>query len=171
MVDLRKKQDIILNSNNSNNDSAQNNHDDSNEFSSLKAKEYFSTINPPLFIEKDDVYVIQKCVVELHILQGYVNHLFWDGLVPLFGREKSLLWPKKVGVVAKDYQGEIFEVNTCREMLKQANKLSDDKICEHIGGTLTIAPFVSAFKAMDKIVNSCFSRRKVDYNLDKKIKE
>ena len=30
--------------------------------------------------EDDDMYVIQKCVPpELHLLQGFVNHLFWDG--------------------------------------------------------------------------------------------
>ena len=45
-----------------------------------------STINPPLFDEADNVFVIEKCVPpELHILQGFVNHLFWDGLVPLLG--------------------------------------------------------------------------------------
>ena len=75
------------------------------------------------------------------------------------------------GRESKNYQGDIFEGNACRKMLKKADALSDNNICEHVGGTLTLAPFVSAFKAMDKIVNSCFSVRKVDNGLDEKIKE
>lgn len=61
------------------------------------AKECHSTINPPLFNEDDNIYIIQKCVIpELHILQGCVNHLFWNGLVPLVGRQKALIWPRKI---------------------------------------------------------------------------
>ncbi|CAB0039995.1 unnamed protein product [Trichogramma brassicae] len=56
--------------------------------------------------EDDDLYVIEKCVLpELHLLQGFVNHLFWKGLVPEVGREKALLWPKKLSLVPKNYQG------------------------------------------------------------------
>ncbi|CAH0550993.1 unnamed protein product [Brassicogethes aeneus] len=52
------------------------------------ARDCHITINPPLFQEDDEVHVIEKCVIpELHILQGYVNHLFWNGLVPLLGRD------------------------------------------------------------------------------------
>lgn len=35
-----------------------------------------------IFQEDDNVCVIQKCVIpEQHILQGFINHLFWKGLV------------------------------------------------------------------------------------------
>lgn len=61
------------------------------------AKECHNTINLPLFDEEDDTYVIQKCgIPELHILQGYVNHLFLNGLAPLVGPEKALIWTKKM---------------------------------------------------------------------------
>lgn len=61
------------------------------------SKECYSTINPPLFNEDDDIPVLQKCVVpELHVLQGFVNHLFWRGLVPMLGPEKALMWPMKL---------------------------------------------------------------------------
>ena len=68
-----------------------------------------SCVNPPLFEEDDNVFVIEKCIPpELHMLQGFVNHLFWDGIVPLLGKEKALLWPKTLKLVAKNYQGDIF---------------------------------------------------------------
>ena len=36
-----------------------------------------STIHAPLLEEKDDIPVIEKCILpELHLLQGFVNHLF-----------------------------------------------------------------------------------------------
>jgi hypothetical protein len=36
----------------------------------------------------------EKVIIpELHIIQGFVNHLFWDGIVPLLGRENSMKWP------------------------------------------------------------------------------
>lgn len=61
-----------------------------------------SVVNSPLFDEDDNINVLQKCIIpELHLLQGFVNHLFWRGLVPLLGREKALLWPQKLKLVAK----------------------------------------------------------------------
>ena len=61
------------------------------------AKECGSTVNLSLFAEEDDTPLIKKCVVpELHLLQGFVNHMFWKVIVLLVGREKALIWPKKV---------------------------------------------------------------------------
>ena len=61
------------------------------------AKLCHSIINQPLFEENDEVYVLEKCIIpELHILQGYVNHLFWNCLLPLVGREKALTLPIKL---------------------------------------------------------------------------
>ena len=46
-----------------------------------------STINDPLFNDLDDVTIIEKCQPgKLYMLCGFVNHIFWDGLVPLIGR-------------------------------------------------------------------------------------
>ena len=73
------------------------------------AMDAHSCINQPLFEEDDDVFIIEKCIPpELHMLQGFVNHLFWDGIVPLLGKEKALLWPKMLKLVPKNYQGDIF---------------------------------------------------------------
>ena len=74
---------------------------DNEKFCSLNkdkklARDCHSTINKPLFVEDPDIKVLEKCVIpELHVMQGFVNHLFWDSLVPFLGREKSLLWAKK----------------------------------------------------------------------------
>lgn len=135
------------------------------------AKQCHSTINFPLLDESDETLVIEKCVPpQLHLHQGFVNHLFWSGLVPLLGEEKALLWPKKLNLIQKNYQGGIFEGNQCRELLKKADLLNDSEICSDIG-ILPMVPFIAAFKAMDKIVNCCFSTKKVEENLDDYIGE
>ena len=73
-----------------------------------------NTVNLPLFMEEDEVSILEKCPIpELHILQGFVNHIFWTGLVPLLGEETALIWPKKINVIAKYYHGRTFEGNAC----------------------------------------------------------
>ena len=67
-----------------------------------RAKHCHSTVHHPLFIEEDNdedyyTYVLQKCVPpKLHLLQGFVNHLFRDGVVKIYGIGKE-----KVFFVAK----------------------------------------------------------------------
>ncbi|CAH1102120.1 unnamed protein product [Psylliodes chrysocephalus] len=131
------------------------------------AKECHSTVNMPLFFyEKEseykdvvndeaeddmNMYVLQKCVLpELHLLQGFPNHLFWNGIVPAVGREKALLWPSKLKLAAKNYQGEIFEGNACRNLLQESDKLLDPEIYEHVG-PFKLQPYVAAFKTMNKM--------------------
>lgn len=136
-----------------------------------KSKEFHSCINMPLFNEEDDMYVIEKCPIpELHVLQGFVNHVFWDGLVPLLGKDKALLWPKKLNLIAKNYHGEVFEGNACRVLLKNADGLNDPEICENVG-KLCLVPFISTLKSMDKVVNCCFSTKQVGVDLEKYIRE
>lgn len=125
------------------------------------SKNCHSTVNPPLLNEDDNVFVLQKCIIpELHVLQGFVNHLFWRGLVPLLGREKAILWPTKLNLIPKNYHGEAFEGNACRNLLKSADNLNNPEIYSHVG-YLKIAPYIAAFKAMNKIVVYCFTSRKV----------
>ncbi|CAH0559569.1 unnamed protein product [Brassicogethes aeneus] len=94
-----------------------------------QAKLYHSTINPPLFEELNETYVIEKCIVpELHILQGYVNHIFWNSIVKVVGRDKALLWPQKLCLVSKNYHAEVFEGNACRKLLREHEKLQDKDI-------------------------------------------
>ena len=46
-----------------------------------------STVNRPLFDEPDDMTLVEKCLPgDLHMFCGFVNHMFWDGLVPLLRR-------------------------------------------------------------------------------------
>ena len=128
------------------------------------AKYCHRTINPPLFNEDDTTCVIDKCIVpELHILQGFVNHVFWDGLVHLVGRKEVLIWPKDLKLVPENYQGDVFEGNACREFLKQADKLNNPKIHKNVHN-LSIVPFINVFKAMDKVVECCFSLKGVGPN-------
>lgn len=132
--------------------------------------ESHSTVNPPIFDEDDDVYVLQKCIIpELHILQGFANHLFWNGLVGLVGKEKALLWPKKLNLISKNYHGDAFEGNACRTLLKEADKLLDPEIYEKVG-IYKLIPYVNAFKEMNKIVDCCFTSGKIGSLLDTHIK-
>lgn len=129
------------------------------------AKECHSTINMPLFTEDDDRIVLEKCIVpELHMLQGFANHLFWNCLVPIVGEEKALLWPKKLNIMYKGYHGRCFEGNGCRKLLKEADKLHDIEIYNEVG-IFKILPIIEAFKAMDKVVNCCFASKKVGSTL------
>ena len=112
--------------------------------------------------EHDDMYVIEKCVPpELHLLQGFVNHLFWNGIVKIVGLGKALLWPKKLSIVHKSYQGDVFEGNQCRKLLREGDKLQDSEIYEAVG-PYRLQPYIASFKAMNKIVVSCFSTKQVD---------
>lgn len=123
------------------------------------SKQCHSVRNEPLFKEDDSVLVLDKCVIpELHIMQGFVNHLFWKGLVPLLGREAALRWPKNLKIISKNYQGEIFEGNACRKLFKNADSLGDERIYGELG-PLAVVPYISAFRTMDKIVNACFSMK------------
>ena len=103
-------------------------------------------------------------------MTGFVNHLFWNGIVPLVGRERALLWPKKLGIISKNYHGEIFEGNACRELLEQSDKLNDKDIYGNLGEYI-LKPFINCFKTMDKIVTSCFSMKRKDDNLSNNINE
>ena len=48
-------------------------------------------LNQPLYEESNNVLVLQKCIIpELHVMSGIVNHPFWNGIIPLVGREKAL---------------------------------------------------------------------------------
>lgn len=46
-------------------------------------------------------------------------------------------------------------------MLKEPDFLLSEKVCGHIGGQLPMVPYVSAFKALDKIVHDCFSNSRL----------
>ena len=110
------------------------------------------------------MYVIEKCIIpELHILQGFVNNIFWEVLCPVVGREKALLWPGNLNLIPKDYHGSLFEGNACKELLKEADKLLDPEIYAEVG-KLKLVPFVSVFQAMDKLVHNCFSVKVIDEN-------
>lgn len=85
--------------------------------------------------------------------------------------EKALLWPKKLGIPHKSYHGNIFEGNQCRKLLKEADKLQDPEIYKDIG-PFRLQPFITSFKAMDKIVNTCFSAKQADLrDIDKNLRE
>lgn len=128
-----------------------------------------STINNPLFEERNECFVLEKCIVpELHLLLGFFNHLFWDGLVKVVGRDKALIWPKKLCIVSKSYHGEAFEGPACKKLLKEVDRLNDPDITSD---RLKLQPFITAFKAMDKVVECCFSTKKVASDLSTRIQE
>lgn len=166
--DLRKKTDYFTNDDVSTSKTYKNLRDDYEKFCSLnniksKAPECDSTANQPIFEEADDICVSEKCPVpQLHLMQGFVNHLFWNGLVPLVGEERALIWPKKLNLVAKNYHGRIFEGNACREMLKKSEDLLDPEIYSTVG-KMALIPYDTAFKALNKIVINCFSIKTVDF--------
>lgn len=138
-----------------------------------KAMECESTINPPLFNEPDDMPVSQKVIFpELHNLSGCVNDTFFKGVVPKVGREKALLWPRKLGKISSGYHGEVFEGNACRALLKNFDRLNDPEILEGQENPFILQPYVSFLQAMNNVVTDCFSTGKVDREtLDKHLQD
>lgn len=114
--------------------------------------------------------MIDKCVIpELHVMEGFVIHLFFKGIVPRFGYENAMQWPKKLNLVSKSYHGEKFEGNACRKLLKESDMLRDPAVCGN--DVLKIEPFIAVFKTMNKIVECCFSTSIVNNDLPKYIAE
>lgn len=72
--------------------------------------------------------------------------------------------------MSKIYHGDVFEGNACRELLKHANKLRHLEIYKEVG-EFSLIPFIAAFNAMNKIVQSCFSSLNNYDDLDKHIAE
>lgn len=135
------------------------------------AKNCHSTVNLPLFDEPDDMPVIEKIVIpELHEIQGIVNHIFIDGLVPLLGRENALKWPKKLNLISKHYHGEKFEGNACRRLLREADKLNDKDILQDIT-IFKIIPFIQVLKTLDKLVDASFKSNRLDVTWRECVKE
>ena len=144
-----------------------------------QVKHCHSTVHHPLVIEEENdedyaMYVLQKSVPpELHLFQGFVNHLFWDGIVKIdgIGKENAFLWPNKLVISHKSYHGDIFEGNYCWKLLKEADQLQDPEIYEVVG-PFRLQPYIVSFKAMNKIVNTCFSAKQADLSdFDKNLSE
>ena len=96
--------------------------------------------------------------------QGFTNHLFFKGLVPIVGRERALNWPLKLKAIPKSYHGDVFEGNACRKMLKNPDLINNPDVLGEIS-PLVVQPIIMAFKGMNKVVNDCFSTGKVSKSL------
>ncbi|KAJ8679219.1 hypothetical protein QAD02_015006 [Eretmocerus hayati] len=104
-------------------------------YDSRRVEESHSIVHPAIFLEGDDIYVIQKILVpELHSMQG-----------------------------------ELFEGNASRELLENPDIFVDPEICKNVD-KLLLLPYVSAFIAMKKIVDCCFSEKRGP-DLEKHINE
>ncbi|KAJ8669275.1 hypothetical protein QAD02_000534 [Eretmocerus hayati] len=93
-------------------------------------------------------------------MEGIFNHIFFNGVVPLVGRKKAMLWPLVLHMVAKQYHGETFEGNACRKMIQEADKLLHSDMSEDVG-KVGLIPFVNVFKSWDKIVSNFFVAERV----------
>ena len=70
--------------------------------------------------------------------------------------------------MAKNDHGDIFEGNACRKLIMMAYKLLDPEILGDIR-EFVILPFISIFKALNKIVINAFSNYKPSADLEKDI--
>ena len=94
-----------------------------------KGRFSYNTVAKSLIEEEDDVTILQKCPVpEFHVMEGFVNHTFFNGLAKVIGLENAMLYPKHINAVAKDYHGTKFEGNASRKILKEANKLTSRSV-------------------------------------------
>ena len=133
------------------------------DFNGKKSKAMFanSTVNQSIIEEDSEIETLSRSPLEeLHCLTGFVNHTFFDGLVKLIGRELAMKWPLSLNLVSKGYHGEVFEGNAARKLLRTSDKLLDPMLMVGVP-PLALIPYVSAYKAMDKLVSSCFGTGKV----------
>lgn len=91
-------------------------------------------------------------------------------MVPLLTPEVAFLWPEKLSLSSKNYHGRVFEGNACRKLLKSADLLDDKNIYKDVG-RIRLLRYINAFKAMDKVVSSCFSVKRIEKDIDKRIME
>ena len=73
--------------------------------------------------------------------------------MPLIGRQQALEWPLSLNLMSKNYHGEVFEGNSCRKLLKNADCLLQ---MPNISKSVLL-PYVSTIKAMDNVVHQAFS--------------
>lgn len=85
--------------------------------------------------------------------------MFFDGVVPLVGYDKAMIWPSKLNLIYKNYHGQQFEGNACKKLLNNPDILYNAEICGDVG-QLRMTPFVAAFKAMNKIADNFFTVRR-----------
>lgn len=142
------------------------------------SEECHSIINLPLFVEDSDISVLRKIVIpELHFLQGFVNHLFRKDLVVLLCRDKSLFCPEKflfqnitMVMHLKGMQVGLLLKGNCRQLLNGADRFEDPEFYNDVA-VFKIIPYISAFKAMNTIVNCCSISGKVGSALHPHIEE
>ena len=61
-----------------------------------KAKLANSTVKESILLESIEASVLAKCPPpEFHLMEGFVNHVFFQGLVKVIGYETAMAWPKK----------------------------------------------------------------------------
>lgn len=75
-----------------------------------------------------------------------------------------MLWPTILNLVPKNYHGEAFEGNACRNLLKTSDNLNNPEIYADVR-YFKIAPYIAAFKAINKIVVCFFTSGKVGPSL------
>ena len=91
-------------------------------------------------------------------MSGFVNHTFFHGLVEVLGIENALKFLKSLNLVAKDYQGRVFEGNACQTMLKNCDKIMEKEVFGN-ASPFVILPYVRCCKAMDRLVHHALAQR------------
>ena len=89
--------------------------------------------------------------------------------MPLLGKN-ALKWPKKLKLIPKNYHSKAFEGNACRKLLKISEKLNDPEV---LGDRSyhEVVPILSTLKAMNKVVESSFSTRRIGNDIDQHFEE
>lgn len=79
-------------------------------------------------------------------------------------------WLKKLNLISKHYQGEKFEGNACRRLLKESDLLNDKDILQDIP-TFKIIPFIQTLKTLNKLVDASFKSKGLNDTQQDHLKE
>ena len=69
-------------------------------------------------------------------------------------------------VIAKNYQGEIFEGNACRKLIENSDRLLDPELGND---PFLVMPYVVVLRNYNKVVHDCFSTAKISPDTKKDI--
>ncbi|CAH0547201.1 unnamed protein product [Brassicogethes aeneus] len=122
-------------------------------FSSSISGLAFTTPNFPFFLF--DLLVI------VALGNGEISDMLGSLDVKGPGKDEALKWPKKLNLISKSYQGDLFEGNACRKLLENPDSLLACGIVFNGEKTaLHLVPIIESLKAFDKIVEMCFSSKR-----------
>lgn len=107
--------------------------------------------------DKNDPILSICSMPELHIMEGIVNHIYFDGIVKTFDKDTMENNLKDLGIHINFLHGEQLNGNNSKKLLDNAESLINDDIDNDL-----MKPYVTALKCTKTLVDLAFNSRNID---------